>query len=361
MGSIPVIELDLSDPVKRGEIYGEAARGQIKMLLEIYKRIFAEHTEFTWDKIKSMLDPYVVKTNSFAPDLMEEVQGIAAGANLPFIDIFALNARSEIMYDLQIYTDECSALAALPGATRNNSTILAQNWDWDKEIESCQVILKLHQRENIPSIVTFTEAGQISKLGMNSAGIGLVVNTLSADRSRVGIPWIFLSRRVLESSRFTQAMGYILGSPKGHSMNFLIAHKDGEAVDIETSCVENHVIFPKDNVMAHTNHYIEHCKSFKDNKTCACNPSTFNRFNRLTKLLGQMNGNIDTQAVHEILKDHFDHPFSVCLHNSNDFFPAILTSKTCLSIVMDLSNNLLEYTKGNPCRNAVESFDLTTF
>lgn len=369
MGSIPVIELDLPDSKKRGQAYGETAGSIIKKLVEIYKELFRENTGFTWDKIGSMLDPYIVKSNAFAPDLMEEIQGIATGANLSFKDIFALNARSEILFDLGIYTDECSTLVALPGSTKNNSTILAQNWDWNKEIESCQVILKIRQRGNVPPLVTFTEAGQLSKMGMNGAGIGLAVNNLSADRSCIGIPWIFISRRILESSRLTQAMGYLIGSPKGHSMNFLIAHKDGEAVDIETSCIENHIIFPKDDFMAHTNHYIKPCSGhstkpcsgFKDIKTSDYNPSTYIRLDRIQKLFSQMDGNIDVKSVQSILKDHFDHPFSVCAHDSDDFYPAVQSSKTCLSIIMDLSQKTIFYTRGNPCRNPVESLDLTSF
>ena len=169
MGSIPVIELDLPDSKERGQAYGETAGSIIKNLVEIYKELFREKTGFTWDKIGSMLDPYIEKTTEFVPDLMEEIQGIATGANLSFKDIFALNARSEILLDLGIYTDECSTLVALPESTKNNSTILAQNWDWNREIESCQVILKIHQRKDIPAIVTFTEAGQLSKMGMNGA------------------------------------------------------------------------------------------------------------------------------------------------------------------------------------------------
>jgi len=361
MGSIPVIELDQPDSRKRGQAYGEAAGGIIKNTLGIYKELFHENTGYTWDKITSLLDPYIAKTKAFAPDLMDEIQGIATGANLLFKDIFALNARSEIMFDFNIYTDECSALVALPKSTGNNSTLLAQNWDWKKEIESCQVILKIRQREDIPSIVTFTEAGQLSKIGMNSAGIGLVVNNLSADRSCIGIPWIFISRKILESSRLTQAMGCLLGSPKGHSMNFLIAHEDGEAVDIETSCVENHVIFPKENFMAHTNHYIAPCSGFKDMKTGDYNPSTYIRLHRIEKLLSQIDGNVDVKAVQGIFKDHFDHPFSVCVHDSDEFSPAIQASKTCLSIVMDFSQKTIFYSRGNPCQNPVESLDLTEF
>lgn len=359
MGTIPVIEIDLPDPQKRGQFYGEAARKTIKKTFGIYKELFGEKSGHTWETILTMLDPYIVKTKVFAPDLIDEVQGIAEGSNLSFKDIFALNARSEIMMDLNIYTDECSSLVALPDSTQDNTTILAQNWDWYKEIESCQVILRINQRGNIPAIVTFTEAGQLSKIGMNGAGIGLAVNNLNTDKSSIGVPWIFKSRRILEARRLTQAMGFLLGTPNAHSMNFLIAHKDGEAVNIETSCVKNHITFPRKNYMAHTNHYTKPCSRLKDIKTEADNPSTFMRLHRMEKLLNIMDGNISIKSIQNILKDHFDQPFSVCLHDSEEFFPAMQKSKTCLSIAFDLSQGKIYYTKGNPCQNKVEHLNFT--
>jgi hypothetical protein len=74
-----------------------------------------------------------------------------------------------------------------------------------------------------------------------------------------------------------------------------------------------------------------------------------------------MDGKIDVNAVQKILKDHFDHPFSVCAHASDDFNPAVQSSKTCLSIIIDLSQKSIWYTKGNPCQNPAESLDLTSF
>ena len=84
-----------------------------------------------------------------------------------------------------------------PEVTKDGDTLLAQNWDWYNEVKNCQVILKIGQREAKPALVTFTEAGQLAKIGMNAAGIGLVVNNLTSDQPRTGVPWIFLTRRIL--------------------------------------------------------------------------------------------------------------------------------------------------------------------
>ena len=361
MESIPIIELKSAEPKERGRLYGEASCNTIKNALKIYQDLFGAITGYTWEKITSLIDPYIGKVKVFAPDLIEEVTGIAEGANLSFKDIFTINARSEILFDMNIQVDECSSLAALPESTDNRSTVLAQNWDWHKGFESCQVILKIAGRNNIPPFITFTEAGQLAKIGMNGSGIGLSVNNLDADQAQIGVPWIFVARRILESTHLTQAMAYALSTSKAHSMNFLIAHADGEAVDIETSPVENHIIFPYGNTIAHTNHYLHHCLRFKDKKSQDSNPSTYIRYHRIQKQLKSMDGNINIEGIQEILKDHFDRPFSVCAHDIQGIFPGFNTLKTCLSIVMDLSAKRIFYTQGNPCQNKVETLDLSSF
>lgn len=361
MGSIQVIELDSPDLKSRGQAYGETARNQIEELIEIYREIILKYTGTPWNTIESMIEPYVAATKNFIPEVLDEITGIAEGAGRSFNDIFVLNSRSELLWDLNLFAGECSSLAALPGFTYKNSTLLAQNWDYFKLVEPYQVILKIHQRESIPPIVTFTEAGQLSKIGLNGIGIGLVVNNLMANQSTIGVPWILITRKILESNCLCQAMGYVQVTPQAHSMNFLMAHKDGEAIDIETSSVENHIIYPERNFYVHTNHYLEPCQGFKDMKTLNPNTSTYDRYYRLQKKLGQMNGKVDVKILQDILRDHFNNHFSICVHDSDEFFPSMPILKTCLSIVMDLSLKRVSYTIGNPCEKEYEILDVSTF
>ena len=359
--AIPVIELDVNDPVIRGEIYGETARSSIKRLFEIYRDLYRESTGLTWDEIMSMLGPYFQSASKSAPHLMAEIQGIANGSGLTPAGVFALNARSEILFDLKIHSAECSSLAALPGATSDGSTLLGQNWDWNKDTESCQVILKIHRQGQIPPLVTFTEAGQVAKIGMNGAGLGLVVNTLSASKASADTPWIFTARRILESTDTESAVGLLMKHHKGHSMNFMIAHECGEAVDIETSCVENHILRPNRGFMVHTNHYLKPCREFFDNRIMDNNPSTQLRLHRIESLLEKKEGSIDAAYIKSVLMDHSDDPFSVCIHESDKIVSGMQAIKTCLSIVMDLSGKTIWYTCGSPCLNPLETLDLKAF
>lgn len=356
--SIPVIELNESDPRKRGQIYGEAAKDRIITILAFYREIFHRITGETWDETIIRGGPFIAKAKAFAADLVEEIQGIAEGADRALEDIFLLNARSEILFNSQVLAQECTTMAALPEATQNSDTLLAQNWDWYKEALNCQVILKIGQREQTPALVTFTEAGQLAKIGMNAAGIGLVVNNLISNQPRTGVPWIFLTRRILESSYLAQALGYVLNTDRAHSINFLIGHADGEAVNLETSPVEEHVIWPENGILVHSNHYLEPGRNFRDLKPLR-DPhlSTYLRWRRAHRGMTERNGGVDLQDIQNILKDHMDKPFSVCAHEDPEV-ESLRQVVTCLSIVMNLSRRQIHYTLGNPCRAEVQTMNI---
>ena len=112
--TIPVIELNQADPKQRGQAYGEAARPRIDNILAVYREIFHRITGETWEETVIRGAPFILKATAFAPDLVEEIQGIADGANRAFEDIFLLNARSEILFNPQVLTQECTTIAALP-------------------------------------------------------------------------------------------------------------------------------------------------------------------------------------------------------------------------------------------------------
>ena len=356
--SIPVIELNQADPKPRGQAYGEAARGKIETILAVYREIFHRITGESWQQTVMRGEPLILEAKVFAPDLIEEIRGIAEGANRAFEDIFLLNARSEILFNPQVLAQECTTIAALPEATKDGDMLLAQNWDWYDEVLNCQVILKIGRREDKPALVTFTEAGQLAKIGMNAAGIGLVVNNLTSDQPRTGVPWIFITRRILESTYLAQALGYVLNTSRAHSINFLIGYADGEAVNLETSPVEEHVLWPENGICVHTNHYLKPGQNFRDLKPLR-DPylSTYLRCRRAQKIMTEIKGNIDVRGIQNILKDHMDKPFSVCIHRNPSVEP-IRQIVTCLSIVMNLSRRQIHYTLGNPCRGTAQTLEL---
>lgn len=347
--TIQIVELNDSDPRLRGQSYGESARQRIHKILEVYRNIFRKVTGQDWQQILERVQPVLLMAKRFAPDLIIEIEGIAEGANRSFEEIFLLNARSEVLYSSDVLTQECTTIAVLPEASRNGEMILAQNWDWYKEVADCQVILKIAGHNGKPAVTTFTEAGQLAKIGMNDKGIGLVVNNLLSDQPRSGVPWILITRRVLESSSLAEALGYIMNTQRAHSLNFMVGSAEGEAINVETAPVESNILWPENGCLVHSNHYLQQGKQFTDLKPIRTPYlSTYLRFGRTRHFLAKRYGTNDIDSVREILSDHTDKPFSVCAHENPAIEP-LLQSITCLSVIMNMSKGEIHYCPGNPC------------
>jgi isopenicillin-N N-acyltransferase-like protein len=120
-----------------------------------------------------------------APHLLQEMDGIAAGAGVTPGDILALNARGEIVrsHDSAFTrmaageADGCSSFALLPEATGDGHTYCGQNWDWRAGTEPTTVVVRVVQPPK-PTVIMQVEAGQVGRHGVNSAGIALNANGL---------------------------------------------------------------------------------------------------------------------------------------------------------------------------------------
>jgi isopenicillin-N N-acyltransferase-like protein len=366
MPAIQVIELDQAQPRARGRAYGETARERIALVRATYEETFGFLTGQTWPELSQGIGPFVGPARDFAPDLMEEMEGIAQGAGLTFEDIFLLNARSEVMFGLGSGKPQggCTTILALPPATAKGETLLAQNWDWLGGVKEGQVLLKLPAQEDRPALVTFTEAGQVAKLGMNGAGLALTVNNLNTDRPRIGVPWILICRKILEADRLTRAMGRILATPRAHSINFLLARQEGDqaqGVSLETAPVEPHLLWPQEGLLIHTNHFLETPRDFKDLKPREFPfPCTYVRYERARQALAGLKGRVTAEGLKGVLSDHFDHPHSICMH-PNPLEAAPRRAETCLSVIFNLSDRSIHFCPGKPCQGEWSKLDLNQF
>ena len=59
--TIPVIELNQTDPKQRGQAYGEAARQRIENILAVYREIFHRITGETWQETVVRGAPFILK------------------------------------------------------------------------------------------------------------------------------------------------------------------------------------------------------------------------------------------------------------------------------------------------------------
>ena len=101
--SIPIIELNQANPKQRGQAYGEAARSRIENIMAVYREVFQRITGETWNETLDRGAPFILKAKAFAPDLVEEIQGIAQKVS-PMLSEFANDIRLNVALFKKIET-----------------------------------------------------------------------------------------------------------------------------------------------------------------------------------------------------------------------------------------------------------------
>lgn len=105
----------------------------------------------------------------YAPDLVEEVEGVAEGAKIEFEKVFLLNCYDEV----SSYTPDIvnlwvvQVLGATGMATVDKVTYIGQGWDMDGWY--IPVILQIAREGNEPEVLMLTHPGVIGGAAVNSA------------------------------------------------------------------------------------------------------------------------------------------------------------------------------------------------
>lgn len=353
VSEFPLINLS-GEPYECGRQYGEAAREMIHKNLERYWVLF-EKMAYVERNLAMVYIPYHLKSiEKYAPDILNEMRGIASGANLTLEEVAAINCRSELLARAaDTIIVECTALFAAPEVTTNGEALLAQNWDWYDQFRGGTVLLRVEQPGK-PTVLTLTEAGMVGKIGMNSAGIGVTLNLLMSRGYGTGVPIHVMLRKALEANLADGASSAFYGADRAGSGNVIIAQKVGEAVDLELTPDFISVLYPEDGILAHTNHFLTPSLQ-TDDLAIAESQSSIWRYGRVKRLLQNARGKLSVERVKEVLSDHFNYPHSICRHAEilqQDEEPVA----TLASIVMDLAAGEMHVSAGEPCREDFRTY-----
>ena len=202
----------------------------------------------------------------------------------------------------------------LPEASADGKLLHGQNWDWRAECAETGVVLRIN-REDGPTVLTFTEAGGLARCGMNSAGVALTANFLGSDRDgrAPGVPLVLLRRRALESAHFALGIQTIYATGKWVSNNIMLSHAGGAAVDIESAPDESFLIQPDQGLLVHANHFESPAALAKLRDTgLPSTPDSAYRAQRVRGHLAPKRGAIGIDDLKAAFFDDFASPYAVC-------------------------------------------------
>ncbi|MBB5871305.1 isopenicillin-N N-acyltransferase-like protein [Allocatelliglobosispora scoriae] len=307
---------------------------------------------------------YRATTLAHFPRLAATLDAVAEAAGVEVELIYAINARSELLYgtvacgapgDPPAGEGECTSLGVLGSHTVNGHTIIGQNWDWHPE-QRPYTLLLITRDERGHEIAALTEAGMLAKAGLNSRGVGVCVNLLGSDRDGRpgGVPYHVLLRSVLEADSLSWSLRNAIRSPRSASINLMIgaAAQDGpgEVIDLELVPGDSAWLHPQDGLLVHANHFEAPLPIYDTIKDWG--GSSLFRSARMRRLLADRiaegKGRIDGPGIVEALCDHQSAPISICRHV--DERDAVLDrSETIWTVVMDLEDRSIQLIAGPPC------------
>jgi isopenicillin-N N-acyltransferase-like protein len=360
-----MIEVSSGSALERGKQYGAEAADLIAAAIAYYQEGFARQAGLNWAEAQAHTKPWQQLIGRQFPELLEEMAGIAEGAGVELAEIVALNCRGEIMYDNWFATvddphqelDGCTSFSLAGGAAGDGHVYAGQNWDWRHAVRDMVVVLRVVQPPK-PTLIMQLEAGQIGRHGANSHGIALNANGLGGrfDDS-TGIPQTVIRRAVLDSANIADALKALTWTKAHIPSNALLTHRDGFAIDVETTPIGHGWIYPDDGLLVHGNHYEAFDPPKKAGHERPLSPDSLIRVPQARKGLSQAahaEKSADVRAaIHGAMSDHLGHPDSLCAH-PDERLAAIDQWSTTLSSCVDLTTGDYYVAAGSPCENPYE-------
>ena len=319
-------------PRERGRGYGEQARERIGRSIEAYGEVFRAYAGWDWAQVRREAARFEAPIAAFDDRYVEEIRGITEGAGVDVEDVLSINVRTEVMFAAKARAaqaasragddgrrqGECSAFAVLPEASADGHTLLGQNWDWLLHCFDTVVVLEAKQDEG-PNFVSVVEAGLLAKTGLNSSGLGVATNALVTDHDRgePAIPYHVLLRAFMDCENLSDALAIVQRGVRSSSANYLVAHADGVAVDVEAAPGDFSRLFleyPDDGVVLHTNHFRSPAFDGRDVSLWVMPDSPF-RLERLHAAVRRARPDgLSLDTFRAVLGDHANYPSGICCH-----------------------------------------------
>jgi hypothetical protein len=255
--------LDGKTPYERGYQHGAALEFPIKKALRQF-RAWIRDVVGLQEPEAMILDfagstPYMNSVQTDAPDLYEEMQGVAEGAGVDLKQLFVYQSFDEFFVFLLTSgtlemgtTGHCTTAGVYGRPGKPN--YVGHNNDIPTYHEELVTVLHIKYPDSDLEILQSAFAGQIGQNGVNNRGVAVGINTLANLPGGDGLPVSFNVRKILESADLDQAIAYLKQASFGQAMNYTIGDRD-KVVCVETWQDQAWVLdIYNGDYAAHTNH-----------------------------------------------------------------------------------------------------------
>ncbi len=334
-------------PYRRGRAIGRGLGGEIGASLAFVDRYLATHgvDRAALDRV---LVPYIAASEAALPYLVEQVRGIADGADQPFARVMAANAFEEIYGQIELGVGSESPLERCTDVVMAgiDGPLLGHTEQWYAGDHGAVGIV-IDIPDEGPAVLAPIVAGTLPLVGINENGVAVGAMSLSARDERVGIPRALVARDVLEASDPLDAMARATrpGRAGGYSYQFAFANAPTRAV--ETTARDDALV----DASIHTNHALDDSIA---EVTFPASAGSLGRYARAQVLVATKEPTIE--GIIAILADHEADPQSICVHPDpadGDEGATIL-----FAMVAEPARRALTIAAGHACTGSFETFFL---
>lgn len=337
-GSFPTLEVGGSHR-EIGSAMGEHFR-------EIIRGVLADSEDF--EKVKALaagpqrgrVQGYRRHVERYAPQLLEELEGMALGAGVAPAELFAWNCRSELLAAAEACPPGCSTV----GWVDDTTMVLAHNEDGGAAYLGRMVMVRVRP----PSGVGFRSLVYPGTLpgnapGWNDRGVFQTTNFIGPCEVSDGVPRYFLGRAVLEAKDLEDAVRIAAtpgrAFPWHHNLGSL---PQGRLISLETWPGHSDRI-DVTGLHIHTNHLTHDAMSRMPERETYLNRSSRPRYEALEEIARRHALRNAKDMVHA-LSDRSGAPCKVC-RLPHDEVPGV----TVAAAVFE-SPDRVSLIAGPPCR-----------
>ncbi len=336
-------------PAELGRQHGRQAAAQIAGFLDyLYRLAGRPRAEVLQAALR-----FLPLLERYCPTVLEEVRGLAEGAELTLAEALLLQVRGEV---LPLLAEGCTTFALSGGRTRGGGILIGQNSDMEPELEQYFLVLRL-EPDYAPAVLMWTFAGQLGYHGLNARGVAHFANNVAGGpppTSRPGgLPHYPVKRRLYECSTRAEVLAMWGELPVCSSGNYMIAAGDPAVFDVEATPAGIAVLEAGDGLLAHANHFLH--PRFRTAATdAAALRDSFRRQERMEALLAALGEGAEVVDLMRVLADHEGHPCSICRHEE----PGPDRMSTVAGLIAEPAAGRLHVSQGPPCAGYWTTYSL---
>lgn len=355
--------LDLAgSPYEIGSQHGEALREPIREFLATAYEVHVANMPMAAGE-QALLN-FCRRNQGFfanyAPELADELLGIADGAGLTYDQLVYLNSFLE-MEDLRapglggrILDGNlwgCSTFNVLPAAAADGKSYLGQTFDMEQFYAKFNVLLRIRP-SNGPACLVYSLAGLLGLNGFNERGVALVINKIVANDAREGVIYPLVVRKALAQERIGDALGAVIFAPRASGVNYQLSSDGGVAFCAETSATY-YELLPFEGAIGHTNHYLSPAMRRYETPRWLSHGGSYVRQQVLARRLRTGEGAIDAAWLKTLTTDHTNYPRCICAHGMTGL-DECESFQTIAAMIIDPAARHMWFCHENPCRNKYE-------